>query len=101
MKLFEGLNSEKPSPIFLALARNKGKGSLSQLKDDTGSSFNTDLELGEYIANFYENLYRAPPGEDTTNDRIVEDFLGDAICNSDMVRNSKLKAHEIAVLEQP
>ena len=54
-----------------------------------------------YIANFYENLYRAPPSEDTTNDRIVEDFLGEAICNSDMLRNSKLKTQEVAVLEQP
>ena len=94
MKLFEGLNSEKPSPLFMALARNKGKGSLSQLKDDGGANFNSEEELGEYIADFYETLYRAPPNEDVENNRIVEDFLGEDICNSDMVRNSKLTGPE-------
>ena len=29
MKLFEGLNSEKPSPIFLSLARNRNAGKMS------------------------------------------------------------------------
>ena len=60
LKLFEGLNSKKPSPIFLALAKHRGKGSLNQMRDDTGSKFNSDLDQGEYIAKFFESLYRAP-----------------------------------------
>ena len=61
MKLFEGLHSEKPSPIFLALAKNQNAGNLSLMKDETGSDFNSLAEQGEYIASYYENLYRAPP----------------------------------------
>ena len=100
LKLFEGLNSEKPSPIFLALAKNRGKGSLNQMRDDTGSKFYSDLDQGEYIAKFFENLYTAPPDEDLVSDTLVEDFLGEAICSSDMVRNSKLTRSEFDMLEQ-
>ena len=45
MKLFEGLHSEKPSPIFLALAKNQNAGNLSLMKDETGSDFNSLAEL--------------------------------------------------------
>ena len=63
MKLFEGLHSEKPSPIFLSLARNKNKGNLDNIKDDTGAAFNTEQERGEYIASFFEKLYKIPVDE--------------------------------------
>ena len=63
MKLFEGLHSEKPSPIFLSLARNKNKGNLDNIKDDTGAAFNTEQECGEYIASFFEKLYKIPVDE--------------------------------------
>ena len=70
------------------------------MRDDTGSKFYSDLDQGEYIAKFFENLYRAPPDEDLLSDTLVEDFLGEAICSSDMVRNSKLTRSEFDMLEQ-
>ena len=33
MKLFEGLHSKKPTPIFLALAKNRNTSNLSLMKD--------------------------------------------------------------------
>ena len=61
MKLFEGLHSEKPSPIFLSLAKKRNSGNLSVMKNDTGTAFASPEAQGEYIATFFENLYRAPP----------------------------------------
>ena len=101
MKLFEGLHSEKPTPMFLALAKNKNTGNLSLMKDATGSDFASLAEQGEYIASYYENLYRAPPNEDLENNRIVEDFLGPEICASELVSNSKITEGESLILEAP
>ena len=101
MKLFEGLHSEKPSPIFLSLAKKRNSGNLSVMKDDTGTAFASPEAQGEYIATFFENLYRAPPDEDLLNNRVIEDFLGDDICQSNLVRNSKISEAESAVLDRP
>ena len=101
MKLFEGLHSEKPSPIFLALAKSRNTGNLSLMKNDTGSEFISPAAQGEYIVTYYENLYRAPPNKDLVNDRIVEDFLGEEICASQIVRNSKITEDESVRLEAP
>ena len=98
MKLFEGLHSEKPTPIFLTLAKNRNTGILSLMKDDTGSEFTSPAE---YIASYYENFYRAPPHEDLDNNRLVEDFLGEEICSSQLVRNSKITEGESLILEAP
>ena len=57
------------------------------MKDDTGSDFNSVAEQGEYIASYYENLYRAPPQENIDNNRLIEDFLGKEICSSQIVAN--------------
>ena len=65
MKLFEGLHSEKPSPIFLSLAKNKIKGNLELIKDDHGTPFRTEQERGEFIASFFEKLYKIPADEPT------------------------------------
>ena len=101
MKLLEGLHFEKPSPIFLALAKSRNTGNLALMKNDTGSEFISPAAQGEYIATYYENLYRAPPNEDLVNDRIVEDFLGEEICTSQIVRNSKITEGESVRLEAP
>ena len=42
-----------------------------------------------------------PPKEDLLNNRIIEDFLGDDICQSNLVRNSKISEAESAVLDRP
>ena len=101
MKLFEGLHSEKPSPIFLSLARNKNKGNLDNIKDDIGAAFKTDQERGEYIASFFEKLYKIPVDEVNLPPNPIENFLGEDICNSNLVRNSKLSEEEKLALEAP
>ena len=53
MKLFEGLHSEKPTPMFLALAKNRNTGNLSLMKDAIGSDFASMAEQGEHIASYY------------------------------------------------
>ena len=58
MKLFEGLHSEKPSPMFLSLAKNRNLGKLSQLRRDNGENFASSEECAEHIVSFYEKLYK-------------------------------------------
>ena len=47
MKLFEGLNSEKPSSLFLSLAKSKNLAKLSRIKDDNGHDFRSETERGD------------------------------------------------------
>ena len=101
MKLFEGLHSEKPSPIFLSLAKSKNKGNLDHIKDDTGTPFRTDQEKGEYIARFFEKLYKIPEGDPILAANCIEDYLGEDICNSNVVRNSRLTEPEKLTSEAP
>ena len=101
MKLFEGLHSEKQSPIFLALAKSRNTGNLSLMKDDTGSEFISPAAQGDYVASYYEKPLQGSPNEDLANDRIVEDFLGEDICSSQIVRNSKITEGESVRLEAP
>ena len=101
MKLFKGLHSEKQSPIFLALAKSRNTGNLSLMKDDTGSEFISPAAQGDYVASYYEKPLQGSPNEDLANDRIVEDFLGEDICSSQIVRNSKITEGESVRLEAP
>ncbi len=54
MKLFDCLNSEKPTPMFLSLARvsNSDKKLASICKPD-GNNFNDNTERNEYIVNYF------------------------------------------------
>ena len=91
MKLFEGLNSEKLSSLFLSLAKSKNLAKLSHIKDDNGHDFHSETERGDYIANFYELLYKKKPDEPENFDNIIENFLGEDILNSRIiVQNSKI-----------
>ena len=101
MKLFEGLNSEKPSPIFLSLAKSKNSGKLSRIKNNMGQEFVSDAERVEYITGFYEQLYKKNLGEPESFENIIENFLGPDILNSDLVRNSKLTERERVGMEGP
>ena len=75
MKLFEGLNSEKQSPIFLSLAKSKNSGKLSRIKNNMGQEFASDDERVEYITGFYEQLYKKNLGEPESFENIIENFL--------------------------
>ena len=90
MKLFEGLNDEKPSPIFLSLAKSRNTGKLSKIKKEDNSDFASKEERNEFIVSFFEKLYKKPVTELGSHENVIEDFLGEDICNSGIVQNSKL-----------
>jgi hypothetical protein len=102
MKIFEGLHSEKPNSLFLSLAKNSNKGdSLGKIKKPGGGDFDTVEERGEYIADFFEKLYKKPENLPDTYENIIEDFLGPDIVNSDVVMQSKLTPEERDEMECP
>jgi hypothetical protein len=61
MKLFNCLNNEKPTPLFLNLAwtSNSGK-SLSVINKPDGSTYDSEIDRNEGIVGFFENIYRKP-----------------------------------------
>jgi hypothetical protein len=59
MKLFSCLNSEKPTLIFLSLARASNSSSrLDNILDDQGTPFTSDEIRTESIVSYYENIYK-------------------------------------------
>ena len=99
MKLFEGLTSEKPSPLFLSLAKNRNNGKMSKIKNNNNLPFNSVEESTDFIVSFFKNLYKKPIDDPQNYEGIVEGFLGPNICNSDIVINSKLTREEADSLE--
>jgi hypothetical protein len=100
MKIFENLNSEKPSPAFLTLAKNKTEGKLSLIKDRNNIDFASDNERNTHIFDEFAKVYNLDLTPPLHND-IIYQFLGPEICNSDLVRNSKLKQDEKDWLDSP
>ena len=101
MKLFKGLNSEKLSPLFLSFAKNRNNGKMALIKNDNCLPFNSVEERTDYIVSFFKNLYNKPNDDPQNYEGIVKGFLGPNICNSDIVRNSKLTRQESESLETP
>jgi hypothetical protein len=89
-KVSEIFNVEKPSKHFLDIAAKTGnKGKLSDIKDNSGNDFLSEDDRTECIKNFYENLYEYTPTHGS-----IENFLGPSICESELVKNSKLTKNE-------
>jgi len=101
MKLFEGLNSEKPSAIFLSLAKKRNTGTLSNIKNPDNTGFADENARNEFIVGFYENLYKKPVGEIASHTGVIDRFLGDEILTHPVVVNSKLTPDEHDELELP
>jgi hypothetical protein len=102
MKLFNCLNSEKPTPIFLNLARTSNSGkSLSVINKPDGSSYANDVDRNEGIVSFYEDIYHKPTDEPADRVNCIEKFLGSSIIEHPVVNNSKLSLDEIVSLERP
>jgi hypothetical protein len=84
---FELINNEKMTPNFLNLSKGpKSEACLTDLRDDLGRDFNSDEEM----KNYYSNLYKSPDADIKFNDNCIEDFLGEDICNSRLVQDSKV-----------
>jgi hypothetical protein len=100
--LFEILNAEKITPHFTKLLKiGNGNSSLSEIKNDNGEPFNDDKALYSYITLYYRNLFCRDPDQHELPDNVIENFLGPDICNSGVVRNSKLTENEVLMLSQP
>jgi hypothetical protein len=102
MKLFSGLNSEKPTPIFLSLARSSNSSSkLENILDDSGAPFVSNDARTERIVRYFEDIYKKPDTDITNYENCITDFLGNDIANHPMVSNSKLSDSERISLEFP
>jgi hypothetical protein len=100
MKIFENLNSEKPTPAFLALTKNKSEGRLSQICNNTNTPFENDAERNAFITEEFAKIYNPAPTPPLPDD-VIEQFLGEEICNNDIVKNSKLMQAERDWLDRP
>jgi hypothetical protein len=88
-KNFEILQNEKITPFFLNLAKgNKAEASLMDLLDDEGNPFRTDNDLKEHVRQFYQNIYKKPAIDNQIQENCINNFLGEDICNSNLVKDS-------------
>jgi hypothetical protein len=102
MKLFSCLNSERPTPLFLSLARSSNKGSnLSAIRKRGGSPYLTEEEKVEGIVSYYEEIYRKPTTDPSCYSGCIEKFLGPEILSSPIVANSNLTNAENLSLDNP
>jgi exonuclease III len=103
IKMYECLHDEKPSPLFLTLAKKRNGEKLRQIKDDFGNELPDDTSRLEYICEYYEKLFKKDTeNEDTINfDNCIRDFLGPDVIASPLVQNSILTNEESASLDIP
>jgi len=99
---FEYLNDEKITPYYVSLAKcNKATATTDSICNDDGYPFTVAAERNEYVRNFYANLYKIPQGQEPAAEGCIEEFLGPEICNSAIVRDSKIPLNKRNELEQP
>jgi hypothetical protein len=99
---FDILNNEKMSPRFIALTKIKANSDpLDKVCKADGSAFATALERQEYINNFYQSIYTPDPANQVLSPTVIEDFLGLVICESDVVKKSKLTQDEMLHFDRP
>jgi hypothetical protein len=97
----EILNNEKITPRFLRLAKTINTDSLGKIRDSNGRIFQSKRERGEFITDFYRQLYKVPDSMPADFTGCIENFLGRDICNHPTVLGSKLSDEERAVNELP
>jgi hypothetical protein len=102
MKIFECLNAEKPTPMFLNLAKKtKTNQKLENVKKPDGTPFTCNKDRENYIVDYYSSLYKKPDGERLDYDGCIDEFLGQDICSHRLVLNSKLTETEKIELDLP
>jgi hypothetical protein len=102
MKLFSCLNSEKPTPISLSLARSSSReNNLSHINKQNGIPFSSNVNKTEQIVSYFENIYRIPLSDMSCYDNCIERFLGDDILNHPITTSSKLTMEERNLLDTP
>jgi hypothetical protein len=85
---YDILNNEKISPRFIALSKIKtNSDTLDRVCKADGTAFATDLERQSHINSFYQSIYTPDPDNQVLPPTVIEDFLGEDICGSDVVKN--------------
>ena len=74
---------------------------MSVITRDDGSFFPSVEERNEKIVSYFENIYKKPDNDLTLIKGCIENFLGDDIVNSEIIRNSKLTHQEREELDLP
>jgi exonuclease III len=93
---FDILNAEKMTPRFLTLSKvTKKTESLAVICREDGSEFETEKDRYCFIRDFYRQIYKPDIGNanDTGTNRVTA-FLGQEICNNNIVKGSKLTEAE-------
>jgi Reverse transcriptase (RNA-dependent DNA polymerase) len=99
--VFEVVNLEKMTPTFLQIAKQtKSSAKISDVKDDTGNDFISDIERYKYIEDYYADIYKIKPDTDLNMLGCVENFLGPEICNTEEVRQSKITREQALLLDR-
>ncbi len=102
MKMFSCLNGERPTPLFLSLAKSSNKSSnLSAIRQDNGKSYDTQRDQVEGIVNFFENIYLKSVNESCDYTNCIEKFLGPTVMSSPIVKNSILTDPESVEIDGP
>jgi hypothetical protein len=74
---------------------------MEDICDSDGRPFNTAADRKKYIVNFYANLYKKAEDEPENLQGCIEQFLGAEICNSKIVRESKIPRNLSRELDLP
>jgi len=75
MKIFECLNAEKATPLFLNLAKTTQKIiKLENIQKPDGTDFDCNKERESYILDYYVNLFRKPADERLDHTNCIENF---------------------------
>ena len=99
--LFEHINMEKMTPHFLKLAKcTKSDSKLSDIVNADGHNFENESVLREYVVKYYEELYKLPIAQRNDINGCIEDFLGQEILNSELVRSMKINEPTRNLLER-
>jgi hypothetical protein len=92
---YDILNTEKMCPRFLNLCKaSKKTASLDSVVNSDGQPFLSEAARDNYIMNFYQNIYTPAQGNNILEANCIENFLGENICNSQIVLESKLTGDE-------
>jgi hypothetical protein len=86
MKLLNCLNSEKPTPIFLSLARSTGSSkNLAAIHKPDGTPYSSDQDRNEGIVSFFEEIYRKSLSDLPDYSNCIEKFLGDQVLSNPVI----------------
>ncbi len=98
IKIFECLNAEKATPLFVSLSKkSQKKENLDCIVDNNGNAFNSPSDRNKFMEQFYTGLYR----QDDEVQGDIDTFLGPTISRHPIVLESKLTDAEREELDKP